>query len=249
VPEHPGPPELRGLATAFNRMAASVSAALARQRAFAADASHQLRNPLATLRLRMDNLTLHVGPAGQRDLDAALDEADRLAVTIDVLLDLARAEATAAELRVVDVAAITAGRVAAWRPRFAGEQIPLKLSAPGACHAQCHAAAVEQAIDALLDNARKFGGTTAVDVTVTAAADGVHVRVRDRGPGLSDEERSCAGERFWRSPRHQNVDGTGLGLTIAGALLVNGGGRLELHDGRPGLAAEIVLPVPRDEPI
>jgi signal transduction histidine kinase len=242
VPEREGPPELRGLAAAFNRMAESVSAALERQRAFAADASHQLRNPLTTLRLRIDNLALHVKPAGERDLHAALSETDRLAATIDVLLDLARAEATADELHVVDVAKIAAGRVEALRPAFADAGIALRLSAPEACPAYCHAAGVEQALDALLDNARKFGGSTPVEVTVAAGSNGVRVRVRDHGPGLSEAERSSAGERFWRSPRHQNVDGTGLGLTIARALLANGGGRLELHDALPGLAADIVLP-------
>lgn len=244
VPEDGGPPELRGLAAAFNRMVVSVNAALERQRTFAADASHQLRNPLTTLRLRLDNLALHVGPGGDRDLRAAIEETDRLTVTIDVLLELARADATAAELRVIDVATTARERVEAWRARFAEAQIPLRLADGGACHARCHPGALEQALDSLLDNARKFGAGTAVDVTVAPLKDGIRVRVRDHGPGLSDEERSRAAERFWRSPRHQHVVGTGRGLTIAQGLLVGSGARLELHAARPGLAADIVLPAP-----
>lgn len=75
----------------------------------------------------------------------------------------------------------------------------------------------------------------------------MRVRVRDHGPGLPAQERSAAAERFWRSARDQNVDGTGLGLTIARTLLETCGGRLELHDGRPGLAVDIVLPL-ADQP-
>jgi len=239
-----GPAELRGLTAAFNRMAAAIDAALARQRAFAADASHQLRNPLTALRLRIDNLAPHLARSGQQELNAAREDADQLAETIDVLLRLACAEATTAELRVVDVAQTAVERISAWRPLFDERGIALRLSAPAGCYARCHPEAVEQALDAVLDNARKFGRATPVEVTVAAAPDEVRVRVRDHGLGLGDDERLSAGERFWRCPRHQNVEGTGLGLAIARTLLEGGGGRLELHDAGPGLAADVILPAP-----
>lgn len=247
VPERGGPPELRGLATAFNAMAASVARALERQRAFAADASHQLRNPLTALRLRLDSLALHIAPDGERELRSALDEAQRLSTTIDVLLRLARAEATAAEMTVLDVGRIAAGRVEVWAPAVAAAGAELMLSVTDACHASCDASAIEQALDAVLDNALKFGDGAAVEVSVTRHGDDVRVRVRDHGPGLTAQERSAAAERFWRSARDQNVDGTGLGLTIARTLLETCGGHLELHDGRPGLAVDIVLPL-ADQP-
>ena len=115
VSEHGGPAELRSLATSFNRMASSVATALERQRSLAASASHQLRNPVTALRLRMDNLALHVAPDGEADLRAALDQATELSTTIDMLLRHARAEATAAELVVVDIAELVAARIDAWR--------------------------------------------------------------------------------------------------------------------------------------
>lgn len=243
-----GPPELRGLTGTFNRMATAVDEALARQRTFAADASHQLRNPLTALRLRIDNLASHLARSGQQELDAARDDVDQLALTIDVLLRLARVEATAAQLRVVDVTQTATERLGAWRPLFDERGIALRLRAPAACHARCDPEAVEQALDAVLDNARKFGDATPVEVSVTAAADRVRIRVRDHGLGLGDDERGSAAERFWRCPRHQNVEGTGLGLAIARMLLEGGGARLELHDAGPGLAVDVILPTTSTSP-
>jgi signal transduction histidine kinase len=246
VRERAGPPELRGLAGAFNSMSAAVTAALARQRGFAADASHQLRNPLQSLQLRLESLALHIRPAGELGLRAALDDIERLSSTIDVLLRLARTEAAAAELRPVDVARTVAAGVDAARPRYADAGVELTLEAGKACTARCNPERVEQALHAVIDNALKFGEGAPVDVTVHRAGGAIRVRVRDHGPGLDAAERAAAPERFWRSARHQNVDGTGLGLALACVLLESCGGRLELHEAQPGLAAEIVLPAAED---
>ena len=242
VSEHGGPPELRSLATSFNRMASSVAAAIERQRSLAASASHQLRNPVTALRLRMDNLALHVAPDGEADLRAALHQAAELSTTIDMLLRHARAEATAAELVVADIAELVTARIDAWRSALHPIDVALQLPATGDCRALCHEGAVEQALEAVLDNARKFGGGSMVEIAVAVASGEVRVRVRDHGPGLSEAERGSAMELFWRSPRHQNHEGTGLGLTIVRTLLETGGGRLELHDAEPGLAADVVIP-------
>ncbi len=88
-----GPPELRRLAASFNHMADVVSDVMDRQRAFVAHASHQLRNPLTALRLRVEEL----GPSvtdeqGRAEHRLALEETDRLALLLDALLTLARAE-------------------------------------------------------------------------------------------------------------------------------------------------------------
>jgi signal transduction histidine kinase len=242
VSEHGGPPELRSLATSFNRMASSVAAALERQRSLAASASHQLRNPVTALRLRMDNLALHVAPDGEADLRAALHQATELSTTIDTLLRHARAEATAAELVVADIAELVVARIDAWRSALDPIEVLLELPADGDCRALCHADAVEQALEAVLDNARKFGDGSVVEIAVAVLPGEVRVRVRDHGPGLSEAERASAMELFWRSPRHQNHEGTGLGLTIVRSLLETGGARLELHDAEPGLAADVVIP-------
>jgi signal transduction histidine kinase len=69
------------------------------------------------------------------------------------------------------------------------------------------------------------------------------VTVTDGGPGLSDEELARVGDRFWRSPAHQNVKGSGLGLSISRALLSAGGGSIEYGHGEPrGLRVTVTVP-------
>ena len=131
--ERAGPPELRGLARAFNEMADNLALALQRQRAFVADASHELRNPLATMRLRMEALAGKVRGDGERDLQLALSESDRLASVVDRLLELARAEATAAERVEFDVVSVTEQRLGGVgaRARGRGLRSALGRAAPG----------------------------------------------------------------------------------------------------------------------
>ncbi|MGH8983927.1 MAG: HAMP domain-containing protein, partial [Acidimicrobiia bacterium] len=84
VSERTGPPELRRLASSFNAMADSVAAAVEKQRAFVAQASHQLRNPLTALRLRVENVEPHITDAeGREELRLALEETGRLGETVD----------------------------------------------------------------------------------------------------------------------------------------------------------------------
>ena len=239
--ERGGPPELRGLARAFNQMAAYVVATLERQRAFVADASHELRNPLATLRLRMEALDGKVDDSGARDLRLALGESDRLAHTVKRLLELARAEATAAEQLDVDIVALTAQRLEAWRPALDAAGSVARFDAPSHAGARCAPEAVEYALDVLLDNACTFAPGAPLNLTVITTGGAVEIVVRDHGPGLSDAELAHAGERFWRSPQHRPLAGTGLGLATARALLESSGGSLAIGAADPGLEIRVRL--------
>jgi len=104
--------------------------------------------------------------------------------------------------------------------------------------------ALDQALDALIDNALKFtpaGGR--VEVAAAASDGGVQISVRDSGPGLTPAQRSQATERFWRAPDAQNVDGAGLGLSIVTVLIEASGGRFILEPAEGGgLAATIWAP-------
>ena len=109
-----GPPELRRLARSFNEMADNVEDVLEQQRAFVADASHQLRNPLAALLLRIELLALEL-PEGNEEIASVRTEGKRLGQVLDDLLDLALAEHAPADLRLTDIGRLAAERVAAWR--------------------------------------------------------------------------------------------------------------------------------------
>ncbi|GGK05335.1 two-component sensor histidine kinase [Streptomyces camponoticapitis] len=242
-----GPPELRRLAHSFNEMADNVEDVLEQQRAFVADASHQLRNPLAALLLRIELLALEL-PAGNEEIASVRTEGKRLGQVLDDLLDLALAEHAPADLRLTDVGALVSERVAAWRA-YAEEKGVRLTESTGALTGWADPVALSSALDAVVDNALKFtpeGGE--VDVTVArAGSDRTTITVTDGGPGLSDDEMDRIGDRFWRSNRHQNVKGSGLGLSISRALLAAGGGTIAYEQAEPrGL--RVTLAVPRSSP-
>ncbi|MEU5832921.1 HAMP domain-containing sensor histidine kinase [Streptomyces diacarni] len=243
-----GPPELRRLAHSFNEMAGNVEGALEQQRAFVADASHQLRNPLSALLLRMELLALEL-PEGNEEMASVRAEGKRLARVLDDLLDLASAEhSDASHVVLTDVAEIAAERVASWRASAERRGVTLTSAGQAAATGWADPVALSSALDAVVDNAVKFspdGGT--VTVTVRAEGDHVTVETRDSGPGLTDEELERVGDRFWRSGRHQNVSGSGLGLSITRALLAGSGAGLSFaHNSPAGL--RVLITVPREAP-
>ncbi|KAB2975192.1 HAMP domain-containing histidine kinase [Streptomyces sp. SS1-1] len=237
-----GPPELRRLARSFNEMADNVEDVLEQQRAFVADASHQLRNPLAALLLRIELLAFEL-PEGNEEIASVQAEGRRLAQVLDDLLDLALAEHTEADVRLTDIGALTAERVAAWAPTAEAKGVRLRGTCP-ATTAWADPVALSSALDAVIDNAVKFTPRDeGVEVTVASDGDMSTIEVADRGPGLTDEELARIGDRFWRSGRHQNVKGSGLGLSISRALLAAGGGTIAYAHHEPhGLRVTVTLP-------
>ncbi|MEV7321357.1 HAMP domain-containing sensor histidine kinase [Streptomyces sp. NPDC093970] len=237
-----GPPELRRLALAFNEMADNVEDVLEQQRAFVADASHQLRNPLAALLLRIELLALEL-PEGNEEIASVRTEGKRLAHVLDDLLDLALAEHAEADLMLTDIGRLAAERVAAWAPSAAAKGVRLSGRCP-ATTGWADPVTLSSALDAVIDNAVKFtpeGGS--VEVGVGADGEVSTVVVTDTGPGLTDDEIARVGDRFWRSGRHQNVKGSGLGLSITRALLAAGGGSLSYQHHEPrGLRVTVSVP-------
>ncbi|MFE4357082.1 sensor histidine kinase [Kitasatospora sp. NPDC056800] len=241
-----GPPELQRLARSFNEMADHVVLAMDQQKAFVADASHQLRNPLSALLLRVELLGLELPEGHEEELSGVREEGVRLARVLDDLLGLATAEHARPEPERTDLAELTLARVDAWWPAAEQRGITLRWDGPALAIGMADPIGFGSALDAVVDNALKFGPPgSEVRLRVAVRRDEVAVTVTDAGPGLTEDELSRAGDRFWRSPRHQNVDGSGLGLSIARTLLAAGGGTLGFAPVKPtGLAVTLAVPRP-----
>jgi signal transduction histidine kinase len=233
--EKAGAPEIRALSRSFNSMAERLEAMVARQRTFAADASHQLRTPLTALRLRLEGARqlLDTDPvAAQERLASAEEETDRLLTIIEGLLLLSRTEAQGAEQVVVDVAQIAKERVVQWAALASELGVGIRYEGPDAAPALAVSTAVEQVIDNYVDNALTVSPAgREIIVRVTTGSGHTVVAVLDEGPGLGDDERARAFDRFWRG--NASGHGSGLGLAIVAQLVRASGGEVRL-DARPG---------------
>ncbi|MGB6057457.1 MAG: ATP-binding protein [Microthrixaceae bacterium] len=241
-----GPVEIRELADTMTNMAERLEELIQEQRAFVADASHQLRTPLTALRLRLENLQTRVTPAEAAELDVIIGESSRLTELVSDLLQLARADQLPPPVA-VDLAASVAERVEMWSAVADASDVRLVLESSNVpLDASAVPGAVEQILDNLLDNAIRVtppGSTVTVTLAAGSTRGGAQHRVsiRDEGPGLSDEDKLRATRRFWRG--ETATPGTGLGLAIVSALVVASGGHLELTDSDPhGLTATFSLP-------
>ena len=229
--EHPvlGPPEIRELATTMDTMAVRLAVLIDEQRAFVADASHQLRTPLTAIRLRLENLEARAPEDRVGELEPVIDECNRLGALVDDLLQLARADEQAPPEN-VDLHALVADRVEMWRAFVADRNITIDLESPErAVFARAVPGAIEQVLDNLLDNAQNASpdpGT--VRIQLLPGLDEHVLTIADEGPGLSDEDKEQAVRRFWRGDA--STPGTGLGLAIAAALIEGSGGSIELTD-------------------
>jgi signal transduction histidine kinase len=216
VADDSGPPELRRLSVSFDRMAETVTGALAAQRAFVADASHQLRNPLTALRLRLSNLQGHVDSAAVDDHGAALEEAERLSELLAGLLALARTERDRAPGR--------GGR------RRRGERPGRGLAAAGRAHRAAAGArrtagpdgvgAGRRCGDRAGRRARQrrevlLGGRPRSRCTPRGTTDESRSRSATPGPGLGPEELERATDPVLAQPSQSKREGSGLGLAIA----------------------------------
>ena len=242
-----GPPETQTLARTLNQGAERLDTLVASQRIFVADASHQLRTPLTALRLSLDNIADGVDDDFVReDVEQATAEVVRMSRLVNGLLVLARAEAKVTAAEPLPILDIVRERLSVWRPAadergvtiaLGGSGVdgrPLVLASPG------H---LDQVLDNVLSNALEVspdGGR--ITVHVEPRADEVVLSVLDEGPGMSDQEKSRAFDRFWRGQGLTGRSGSGLGLAVVKQLVTDDGGTVALRDARGGgLGVEIRL--------
>lgn len=221
--------EIDSVGTALDTTAARLDDLLTGERAFSADASHQLRTPLAGLRLRLEAALEQPDQDPRPAIVASLADADRLEATIDELLALARAgqAGQAGRTGPIDLDALLGELSPEWGARLAlhGRDLEVRLES-GAPDPMASTAAVRQVLGVLVDNATVHGRGT-VKVSVREAAGAVAVDVSDEGRGLQEFESLLS---FRPADRR---DGHGIGLALARRLTEAGQGRLELTHASP----------------
>ena len=235
-----GSAEQRSLAQSFNEMTDKLSRALATEKRFVADASHQLRTPLTGLRLRLEEASHARTPAdAEPDLQASMSEVDRLAGMVDELLALSRAQNGRGPGSELDPVAIADDSVARWRTAARERGVELVRTHDRA-PARVFGAApdAERALDSLIENAIVYSREGRVSVRV----DGRDIEVLDDGPGLAPGEEEHVFERFHRGTAGRaGASGTGLGLSIARELAERWGGDVTLGNRPDGHGARAVL--------
>jgi two-component system, OmpR family, sensor histidine kinase CiaH len=226
-----------------------------KQRSFVADASHELRSPLAAIQCNLDvvldDLAATVGEK-QQYWEGISEETGRMAVLVDELLLLARADSDAIVFQKerVELADVAANAVAFLQPLAAKRGIALSLETSARPAVSGDQARLKQVLIALVDNALKYtpaGGS--ISVTVKKAKDRAQIDVSDTGIGIPKEHIARIFERFYRvdSARERESGGHGLGLSIAQWIVHRHGGSITVasEEGR-GSCFTVWLPVAKE---
>ncbi|GGW19504.1 sensor histidine kinase [Streptomyces capoamus] len=253
--------EVGQVAAAFNRMLGHVEDALTKRHAseerlrrFAADASHELRTPVASVRGHAELALLHPGPVPPevtRALHRITAESARMGEMVDDLLLLARLDAgRPLERRPVDLTRLVLDAVTDARAAGPGHRWALDLPAePVTVEGDAHR--LHQVVANLLANARVHTPVgTEVTVTLEAGTGGARLTVHDDGPGVPEDIRPTVFERFTRAEHRRRCDapggGAGLGLSIVAAVAEAHGGGVDLESGPGSTSFTVRVPARGD---
>jgi two-component system OmpR family sensor kinase len=247
--------EVGKLGASLNAMLAQIEAAFEERRAsesrlrrFVADASHELRTPLTSIRGYAELFRRGAGDRPE-DLEKSMErieaEASRMGVLVDDLLLLARLDqGRPLDREPLDLADVVSKAVEGFR--VVEPDRPIELEVDGQTGMAGDEGRLRQVVDILLDNARVHTATgTLVRVRLGAQDGDVVLSVEDEGPGLSEEQREKAFERFYRGDpgRSRSTGGAGLGLSIATAIVEAHGGTISASSpGSGGARFEVRLP-------
>lgn len=236
--------EVARLARTMNEMLDRLEAAANAQRRFVADASHELRSPLAGLQATLELAVAHPAssawPAAAAD---ALEEAARLHHLVEDLLALARAEEGGRPRPgvTVDLDEIVFQETRRRRP---ATRVALDLHRVSGGRVRGDPDQLSRVVRNLLDNAERHAAA-AVTVELTTAGDGtVELAVSDDGPGIDDADRHRVFEPFARldEARHQDDGGSGLGLAIVKEIVTAHGGTIQVTDSTGGARFAVHMP-------
>jgi two-component system sensor histidine kinase TctE len=243
------PDEVAPLVRAINDLLQRLDRTIATQRHFLADAAHQLKTPLAGLRMQAELATREIDsgrgdPASMKhSLQQIALSTQRASHTVNQLLAMARAEDTgqAARHKAVDLASIARAVVRDFVPRAIERRIDLGFEAPDGqigptgTRLMAEPVLVSEMVRNLIDNALIYtppGGTVTVRVLRDPLDEAVVLQVEDTGPGIAAAEREAIFRPFYRVP-DSGVDGSGLGLAIVQEVAERHGAQVSVSDARP----------------
>lgn len=244
------PGEIGEVAASFNAMAAALDDADAVRRRLVNDLAHELRTPISNLRGYVEALedgVFELDDATRGALRRQVERLERLVTDLAALHDL-EAGHVPIDPTDVDLGEVLRSSVAAVQARFAERTVGLALRPPPD-GVRVHADPVRtgQVLEVLLDNAlRHTPSGRRVEVAVELLASTVRIDVRDEGPGVPEDEREAVFRRFYRSDPARSLEaggGSGVGLTIAKALVERQGGAIGV-DAAPSGGARFWFTVP-----
>jgi signal transduction histidine kinase len=243
LPVPDGDDEVHRLAVTLNDMLDRLDAGRARQRAFVADAAHELRSPIASLRTQLEVADRLDEPAPAADL---LTDVTRLSRLVDDLLLLARADEGDPALRLDEAVDLTeVARDAA--TSHVGARVAVTADGTEPVHTIGDPVSMRRVIDNLVGNAVRHASTAVHIQTAQDDDETVRLSVVDDGPGIPAADRERVFDRFTRldNARARDEGGAGLGLAIVRELVRQHSGTVTLGDADPGLRVDVVLPAHR----
>ena len=235
--------EYDSLALSINAMLEQIESLLESVRHVGDSVAHDLKTPLTRLRNRLEKLAVS-GTVERSDIEQCVSESDRLLVTFNALLRIARIESGAyrAAFGTVDLARVAQDVCDLYRPAAEDRDVSLRCDAARPVEIFGDRELLAQAVTNLLDNAIKYTGAGGrVEVTVEAGQ-GCRLVVRDSGPGIPAGEIDHVQRRFVRLDGARSEPGNGLGLALVRAVVDQHRGRLRIENRPPGLEVSIELP-------
>ncbi|MFK3795527.1 ATP-binding protein [Pseudomonas sp. NPDC088444] len=242
----PLPSELEPMQAALNRLLGQIQEVLSRERRFIADAAHEMRTPLAVLRVHAQNVLEAQNDAQRREsLNYLVVGVDRTTRLVNQLLTIARLEPGTSPIKTQlgDLVASVRESLAQLTPWVLSRGVELSFE----CNEQTHLldtdfAAIDIALQNLITNAVNFSPANGqINVILAVKNDGFELSVEDQGPGISESDRERLFERFYSKG---NDHGVGLGLAIVKTVAVRLSGAVRLENRVPtGLVAILAVSV------
>jgi len=237
--------ELQQLTRTVNRMLDQIEHLVTGVQDVSNAIAHDLRTPLSELRARLEELSV-ARPAPDEtfvEIDAAIDDVDRVMGIFNALLRLAEIDSGSRRGGFVDVdlAALGAEVTEFYAPVAELKDIALGFDGPADLHVVGDPVLLAQALGNMVDNALKYAPVRGA-IAISAQridADTVQIVVADNGPGIPVNERTRVIERFYRVDASRGTPGVGLGLSVVSAVARLHGGTLTLADNHPGLRATL----------